>query len=155
MSAILKPVIELRPMVEADLPAVMAIETEIYAFPWTQGNFRDSLAAGYGCWNYVCDGRLTGYGVVMLAADEAHLLNLSIAAAVQSQGHGSALLQGLCAFSREHGARLFYLEVRPSNLVALRLYKRHGFERVGVRRDYYPAPHGREDALMLTLPLPR
>lgn len=155
MSAVLKSGIELRPMVEADLPAVMAIEAEIYAFPWTQGNFRDSLAAGYGCWNYVCDGRLTGYGVVMLAADEAHLLNLSVAATDQRQGHGSLLLQRLCAFSRERGARLLYLEVRPSNLVALRLYQRHGFERVGVRRDYYPALLGREDALILTLPLPR
>jgi [ribosomal protein S18]-alanine N-acetyltransferase len=155
MSAILKPVIELLPMVEADLPAVMAIETDIYAFPWTQGNFRDSLAAGYGCWTYVRDGGLIGYAVVMLAADEAHLLNLSIAAADQRQGHGRLLLKRLCELSQARGARLLYLEVRPSNLVALHLYKRHGFARVGIRRDYYPAPHGREDALILTLPLPQ
>ena len=80
MSAVLKPVIELRPMIGADLPVVMAIETEIYAFPWTLGNFRDSLAAGYDCSAYVRDGELIGYAVVMLASDEAHLLNLSIAA---------------------------------------------------------------------------
>lgn len=155
MSAILKPAIELRPMADADLPAVMAIETDIYAFPWTQGNFRDALAAGYDCWTYARDGGLIGYGVVMLAADEAHLLNLSIAAADQRQGHGSLLLQRLCDLSQARGARLLFLEVRPSNLVALRLYRRHGFERVGIRRDYYPAPHGREDALILTLPLQR
>jgi len=155
MSAVLKPAIELRPMAAADLPAVMAIENEIYAFPWTLGNFRDALAAGYSCWIYDCDGDPVGYGVVMFAADEAHLLNLSIAAAAQRQGHGGHLLQRLCELSHARGARLFFLEVRPSNLNALRLYERHGFERVGLRRDYYPAAHGREDALILTLTLPR
>jgi len=153
MSAVLEPVIELRPMVEADLPAVMAIETEIYAFPWTQGNFRDSIAAGYSCRAYVRDGELIGYGVVMLAADEAHLLNLSVAAAGQKQGHGSRLLQRLCELARRCGARLILLEVRPSNLAGQRLYERHGFQRVGLRRDYYPAPYGREDALIFSLPL--
>jgi [ribosomal protein S18]-alanine N-acetyltransferase len=153
MSAILKPVIELRLMAEADLPAVLAIENEIYAFPWTRGNFLDSLAAGYGCWTYVRDGELIGYAVVMLAADEAHLLNLSIAASRQGQGHGSMLLQRLCEFGRGQGARLIFLEVRPSNPAGLRLYERHGFQRVGLRRDYYPAPHGREDALILSLAL--
>jgi len=155
MSAVLKRAIELCPMVVSDLSAVMAIENEIYAFPWTQGNFRDALAAGYSCWNYVCDGELIGYGVVMFAADEAHLLNLSIAAAAQRQGHGALLLQRLYELSHACGARLFFLEVRPSNLNALRLYERHGFERVGLRRDYYPAAHGREDALILSLSLPR
>jgi ribosomal-protein-alanine N-acetyltransferase len=140
-------------MEESDLPAVMAIETGIYAFPWTQGNFCDSIAAGYGCWTYRHDGVLIGYAVVMLAAEEGHLLNLSIAADRQRQGHGSALLQQLCEFSRERGALRLFLEVRPSNLAGLSLYERHGFQRAGLRRDYYPAPHGREDALILSLPL--
>ncbi len=153
MSAVLKPVIELRAMVEADLPAVLAIENAIYAFPWTPGNFRDSLAAGYSCWAYVRDGALIGYAVVMLAADEAHLLNLSIAAARQRQGHGSQLLHRVCACARGSGARLVFLEVRPSNLAAIRLYQQHGFQRVGLRRDYYPDQGGREDALILSLPL--
>ncbi len=153
MSAVLKPVIELRAMVEADLPAVLAIENAIYAFPWTPGNFRDSLAAGYSCSAYVRDGELIGYAVVMLAADEAHLLNLSIAAAWQRQGHGSQLLHRVCACARGSGARLVFLEVRPSNLAALRLYQRHGFQRVGLRREYYPDQSGREDALILSLPL--
>lgn len=153
MSAVLKPVIELRPMTEADLPAVMAIEDAIYAFPWTPGNFRDSLAAGYACSSYVRDGELIGYAVVMLAADEAHLLNLSIAAGCQGQGYGSQLLQRLCEAARGQGARLIFLEVRPSNAAGLRLYERHGFQRVGLRREYYPAHGGREDALILGLPL--
>ena len=151
MSAVLKPEIELRPMTGADLPAVLAIEAAIYPFPWTQGNFRDSLAAGYSSWTYVRDGELSGYGVMMLAADEGHLLNLSIPAGCQRQGHGSELLRHLCEVARGQGARLIFLEVRPSNAAGLRLYARHGFERVGLRRDYYPAPHGREDALIFSL----
>jgi ribosomal-protein-alanine N-acetyltransferase len=153
MSAVLKPVIELRSMAEADLPAVMAIETGIYPFPWTQGNFRDSLAAGYSCWITVRDGELIGYAVLMQALDEAHLLNLSIAASCQRQGYGSLLLQRLCDNARAQGARLMVLEVRPSNAAGLRLYERHTFQRVGLRRDYYPALDGREDALVLSLPL--
>ncbi len=153
MSAVLKPLIELRPMVEADLPAVMAIENAIYAFPWTEGNFRDSLAAGYSCRAYVRDGELIGYAVVMLALDEAHLLNLSIAASCQRQGYGGLLLRHLCELARGRGARLIYLEVRPSNAAGLHLYERHGFRRVGLRRAYYPAQDGREDALILGLPL--
>jgi len=153
MSAVLKPVVDLRPMVEADLAAVMAIENAIYAFPWTPGNFRDSLAAGYGCWMYERDGELIGYAVMMHALDEAHLLNLSIVASVQRQGYGSLLLQQLCEFARAQGAKLFFLEVRPSNAAALGLYARHGFQHIGLRRDYYPAPAGREDALLLGLSL--
>lgn len=153
MSAVLKPALELRPMTEADLPAVIAIENAIYAFPWTLGNFRDSLAAHYACWVYLCDGELIGYAVLMQAADEAHLLNLSIAGACQRQGHGKCLLQLVCAAARKRGARLIFLEVRPSNAAALRLYEHHGFQLIGRRRDYYPAPVGREDALIYSLPL--
>ncbi len=153
MSAVLKPVLELRAMGEADLPAVMAIENAIYPFPWTQGNFRDSLAAGYRCRIYLRDGELIGYAVLMMAADEAHLLNLSIAAACQRQGYGSLLLRRLCEGARESGARLMFLEVRPSNIPALRLYERHGFRRLGLRRAYYPAQAGREDALVFGLTL--
>jgi [ribosomal protein S18]-alanine N-acetyltransferase len=153
MSAVLKHLTDLRPMAEIDLPVVMAIETAIYAFPWTQGNFRDSLAAGYDCWMYLRDGEPIGYAVLMRASDEAHLLNLSIAADWQRQGYGSLLLQQLCELARGRGARLFFLEVRPSNVAAVGLYERHAFQRIGLRRDYYPAPTGREDALIFGLQL--
>jgi ribosomal-protein-alanine N-acetyltransferase len=153
MSAVLKHLTELRPMAEIDLPVVMAIESAIYAYPWTQGNFRDSLAAGYDCWMYLRDGEPIGYAVLMRASDEAHLLNLSIAADRQRQGYGSLLLQQLCELARGCGARLFFLEVRPSNAAALGLYERHAFQRIGLRRDYYPAPSGREDALIFGLQL--
>lgn len=153
MSAVLKSGFELRPMAEADLPAVLEIENAIYDFPWTAGNFRDSLAAGYRCWLYLYDSVLIGYAVMMLAADEAHLLNLSIAAPQQRKGRGSLLLQRVCEAARASGARLIFLEVRPSNSAGVRLYQRHGFQRVGLRRDYYPAQAGREDALIYSLPL--
>jgi [ribosomal protein S18]-alanine N-acetyltransferase len=153
MSAVLKPVLELRPMAEADLPAVTAIEEAIYAFPWTQGNFRDSLAAGYSCWLYLRDGGLIGYAVLMPGPDEAHLLNLSIAADCQGQGYGGELLLRLCDIARAGGARRMFLEVRPSNTAGLRLYARHGFRHVGIRRGYYPAPGGREDAYIFSLQL--
>ncbi len=153
MSAVPNPLIELRPMVEADLAEVMAIENAIYPFPWTPGNFRDSLAAGYHCRSLTRDGGLIGYAVLMLALDQAHLLNLSIAATHQRQGCGSLLLDRLCELARAQGAHLMLLEVRPSNAAGLRLYARHGFQRAGLRRDYYPAQGGREDALILSLPL--
>jgi ribosomal-protein-alanine N-acetyltransferase len=153
MSAVLKPLAELRPLRETDLPAVMAIESALYPFPWTVGNFGDSLAAGYSCWACVLDGELIGYAVVMLAVDEAHLLNLSIAAAYQRRGYGSQSLRELCEVARGHGARLIFLEVRPSNPSGRRLYERHGFTQIGLRRDYYPARGGREDALILSLEL--
>ena len=153
MSAVLNPMIELRPMIGADLPAVLAIENAIYPFPWTPGNFSDSLAAGYSCWAFTREGELIGYAVMMLALDQAHLLNLSIAASWQRQGLGSLLLRRICELARAEGARLMVLEVRPSNAAGLRLYQRHAFQQIGLRREYYPAKDGREDALILSLTL--
>ena len=138
-------------MGESDLEPVIEIEQRIYAFPWTLGNFRDSLRAGYSCW--VCHGGegLMGYAVLMLAAGEAHLLNLTIDSPFQRQGHGSRLLRHLVSTARDYGAQVLFLEVRPSNAAGLELYARHGFRRIGVRRDYYPAQGGRENALVLAL----
>jgi len=140
-------------MSERDLDEVMAIERAIYAHPWTRGNFADSLRAGYECRVLRLGPELLGYFVLMVAAGEAHLLNLSIAAAHQRTGHGSALLGEAADLARKRGARSLFLEVRPSNRAAQALYTRFGFRKVAVRRGYYPAQVGREDALVLTLPL--
>jgi ribosomal-protein-alanine N-acetyltransferase len=150
MSAVLRPEPWIRPLGERDLEAVVAIEREIYEFPWTLGNFRDSLAAGYSCWVYHSAGGLIGYAVMMIGADEAHLLNLSIAAPLQRRGYGRRLLEHLVKVARSYGAHVMFLEVRPTNEAARRLYLAYGFEQVGVRRGYYPARDGREDALLLT-----
>ena len=153
MSALPRPGLRIRPLAERDLDAVVAIEQAIYEFPWSLGNFRDSLAAGYSCW--ACHGPegLVGYAVMMIGAGEAHLLNLSIAAACQRRGYGRQLLEHLMAVARSYGARVLLLEVRPSNAAGRALYAAYGFEQVGVRREYYPARDGREDALLLNYQL--
>ena len=153
MSAVLKNLPELGVMSDADLAEVVAIERAIYTHPWSEGNFADSLRAGYDCRTWRMRGELVGYFVVMSAADEAHLLNLSVAAAHQRRGHGAALLREATRIARSRGAHAIFLEVRPSNQAGQRLYTRFGFRKVGVRRDYYPAAAGREDALVLSLAL--
>ena len=153
MSAVLKDVPELAPMREADLAHVLAIESAIYTHPWTLGNFADSLRAGYDCFTWRVNGELVGYFILMAAAGEAHLLNLSVAARHQRQGHGTTLLRHAAAIARERGAHNMFLEVRPSNRAAQELYARFGFRKIAVRRDYYPAQSGREDALVFSLVL--
>jgi len=153
MSAVLKQPAYLEAMRDADLAEVMAIENALYTHPWTRGNFADSLRAGYECRTWRLEGELVGYFVLMAAAGEAHLLNLSIAARHQRSGHGRALLREAADLARRQGARTLFLEVRPSNLAAQALYTRFGFRRIAVRRGYYPAHAGREDALVLTLGL--
>jgi [ribosomal protein S18]-alanine N-acetyltransferase len=153
MSAVLKDVPRLEAMNDDDLDDVIAIENIIYTHPWTRGNFRDSLGAGYDCRTWRLEGELIGYFVLMAAAGEAHLLNLSIAARHQRSGHGSALLREALHLARRRGARSLFLEVRPSNAAAQALYARFGFRRIAVRRGYYPAHSGREDALVYTIAL--
>lgn len=153
MSAVLKDAPRLVRMQDADLAEVMVIESAIYSHPWTRGNFSDSLRAGYQCWTWRLGGELLGYFVLLMAAGEAHLLNLSVAGARQRAGHGSELLRKAMQMARDRGAKCIFLEVRPSNLAAKALYERFGFSEISVRPGYYPAHGGREDALVLTLAL--
>lgn len=136
-------------MTEADLDAVAAAERRIHPFPWTRGNFADSLAAGYGAWLATEDGRMTGYAVMMLALDEVHLLNITVLPELQRHGRGSALLNHLFRLARVQAATRMLLEVRPGNVSGIALYRRHGFVEIGRRRGYYPAPDGREDAIVM------
>ena len=140
-------------MTASDLDAVMAIEESIYEHPWTPGNFSDSLSAGYHCWIVECGGDIAGYTVVAVAAEEAHLLNLSIAGPMQRRGLGHELLSFVLKLARDYAARAIVLEVRPSNVAALALYAAAGFAEIGVRKGYYPAGEGREDAVVLALSL--
>ena len=153
MSAVLKDAAHFAPMREADLPAVLEIENAIYSHPWTRGNFLDSMRAGYQCRTLRSSGSLQGYFILAGAAGEAHLLNLSVAGSEQRRGHGSALLREAMRLCAEHGGRRLFLEVRPSNPGAQALYSSFGFQRIAVRRGYYPAQGGREDALVYTLTL--
>lgn len=141
----------MRAMIEADLPAILAVERVIYPFPWTEGNFRDSLLCGDRAWVWEDAGELVGYGVVNQVLDEAQILNISIAKDWQGQGRGRALLDFFCEDARQHGAVRMFLEVRPSNEAARALYDKAGFQIIGQRRGYYPATEGREDAIVMEL----
>ena len=143
----------LAPMTTAHLDAAMAIEAAAYAFPWTRGNFIDSLAAGYpACVLLGAQRQLLGYFVAMPGVDEMHLLNITVAPAEQGRGHARCMIGALIALCREHAARELWLEVRGSNERARAMYLRLGFTEVGVRKGYYPAPFGqREDAVVMSL----
>jgi ribosomal-protein-alanine N-acetyltransferase len=149
MSAQPETIRRFRPMTVADLDQVEVIERSVYTHPWTRGNFTDSIEAGYHCWILESRGSIAGYCVVMIAAGEAHLLNLSVAAELQRRGLGSELLGFVIGLAREHAAATVYLEVRASNSAGRALYARHGFAEIGMRRDYYPHAAGREDAVTM------
>lgn len=143
----------MRPMREADLDAVLAIERRAYAFPWTLGIFRDCLRAGYPAWVLEQEQgrelRIIGYGVLSVAADEAHVLNVCTAPEEQGRGHGRRLLRTLVHHAHARGAHRLFLEVRPSNPHAMALYHDEGFNEIGRRPRYYPSHHGREDAIVM------
>jgi ribosomal-protein-alanine N-acetyltransferase len=153
MSALLDNLPRYRRMTAGDLDTVVAIEREIYPHPWTRGNFSDSLNAGYHCWLMELAGEIVGYSVVMIAVGEAHLLNLSIAAAWQRRGLGREMLAFIITLARDFFARKIHLEVRPSNLAGRRLYAGAGFSEIATRRGYYPGQRGREDAVIMELEL--
>lgn len=149
MNAVLAPRLDFAPMVAADVAAVMETENRIYPFPWSAGNFADSLASGHSAWVCREGGVMVGYAVMMLVLDEAHLLNISVALERQRAGLGSRLLEFLFAEAKAHGATRMFLEVRPSNASGLGLYRRFGFAEIGRRRAYYPGHNGREDAIVM------
>lgn len=138
-----------RPMTEADVDAIFAAEQRIYPFPWTRGNFVDSIRSAYRVWVCEAAGELAGYAVVTLTLDEAQLLNISVLPECRRRGFGVALMDHLMADARHRGAKQLFLEVRPSNAAGLALYARFGFHRIGQRRGYYPAETGREDAIVM------
>jgi ribosomal-protein-alanine N-acetyltransferase len=141
--------IHFRPMGRADLEQVFAIETEAYEFPWSERIFQDCLRVGYSCWVIESWSGIHGYGIMAVALGECHLLNLCIDPRYQGHGLGRRLLRHLLDIARGHRAERAYLEVRPSNLPARRLYHREGFVEIGRRKGYYPAEGGREDAVVL------
>lgn len=150
MSAVLKPELVFRPMLEADLRVVHAIEQRAYDFPWTRNIFRDCLRSGYHC--VIAEtgaSAAMGYSIMSVAVGEAHVLNLCIAPEHQGAGAGAALLGHMMDQAVRLGAKTAFLEVRQSNWPARRLYMRMGFNEIGERRAYYPARRGREDAVVL------
>ena len=140
----------LRDMNITDVDKVLGIEQRVHAYPWTRGNFTDAHNSGYICKVYEAGGVMLGYAVLMPAVDEAHLLNISIAADHQRKGLGLKLLHQIMGIARGLNMRRVILEVRPSNSAALGLYRKAGFNELALRRSYYPAAaNRREDAMVM------
>jgi ribosomal-protein-alanine N-acetyltransferase len=151
MVAVACPRIEVRAMRREDLQAVSTLESASYDFPWSRGIFSDCLKAGHPCWVLLSDGEVAGYGILSVAAGEAHVLNLCIGQPWRGQGLGRHLLGRLLDVARWSGAERVFLEVRPSNPVAQQLYASVGFRQIGRRPRYYPSKEGREDAIVMAL----
>ncbi|MGK0298904.1 MAG: ribosomal-protein-alanine N-acetyltransferase [Gammaproteobacteria bacterium] len=151
MSAVIKTeLITIRPMTEEDLEEILLIENVVYDFPWNKTIFNDCLRVGYSCWvilNY--RNEIDAYGIMSVAAGECHILNLCVHPQTQGIGLGKKLLYKLLLVAKKHHADTAFLEVRPSNKIAITLYSNSGFNEVGMRRNYYPAKHGREDAIIM------
>ena len=143
------PQVDIRPMHELDVPVIVAIERAAYQFPWSEGIFRDCLRVGYVCRVVDVGGELAGYGIMSVGAGEAHILNVCIRDEYRCRGFARKILLFLLDRARTAGMYEAFLEVRPSNIAAARLYHSLGFEQVGVRRGYYQATVGREDAAVL------
>lgn len=144
--------IRIRTMTNHDLVSVMRIERQNYEFPWTEDIFKDCFKAGYHCFVCEAQGKVLGYCLMSMAVGEAHVLNVSVDAAEQGQGIGRKMMEHLIRTAKGKAETVF-LEVRPSNPVAITLYENLGFNEIGIRKNYYPAKNGREDAIMLALEL--
>jgi len=142
-------------MTKADLTAVVDNELHAYAFPWTRGIFEDCLRGEQDCRVACLGNEIIGHGIVSFGAGESHLLNVCIRRESQGSGYGRELVLHMIGRARRFGASVTFLEVRPSNLIAIRLYETIGFNEIGIRRDYYPAQSGHEDARVLVLDLDR
>ncbi|HBH39134.1 MAG TPA: ribosomal-protein-alanine N-acetyltransferase [Curvibacter sp.] len=155
MSAVLRPVeARLEPLGATRLEQVLQVEQRAYPHPWTRGNFLDALKSGYHARVLLAGEELLGYYVAMQGVDEVHLLNITVSPDYQRQGWGRVMLDALALWARSLGAQWLWLEVRVSNTRAIAIYEAHGYRRVGLRKNYYPAGQGqREDAVVMSLRL--
>ena len=139
----------IRPMVAGDIQQVLEHESQAYPFPWTEGIFRDCMRVGYHCYVMEMDSAVCGYSIFSVAVEECHILNICVGKDYRRCGLGNIFLNNVMRHSATMGARQIYLEVRPSNIGAIKLYEALEFKHLARRRDYYPAEDGREDALIL------
>ncbi|MFU8832171.1 MAG: ribosomal protein S18-alanine N-acetyltransferase [Wenzhouxiangella sp.] len=153
MAAVLEPTLFIRQMQKADLATVVSIEQQSYPFPWSRGIFSDCLQVGYRCHVLTDNETIIGYAVVSMAVDEAHLLNLCIRPDQRRRGLACVMLDHVVREVRIAGMDRLFLEVRPSNRAAVKLYRQYGFKVIGRRPDYYPGVDGREDARVMVLHL--
>jgi ribosomal-protein-alanine N-acetyltransferase len=143
-----------RPMTAGDLDQVMKLENSVYEFPWTERIFRDCIRVGYDCWLAFMEKKFVAHAVINIAAGESHMLNLSVSEIQQGKGIGKQFVQFMLSIADKRGAETMMLEVRPSNVQAINCYNSVGFNEIGCRKDYYPAPDGKEDALLFARQIP-
>ena len=143
-----------RRMTQDDIDCVMKVENEVYKFPWTEQIFSDCIRVGYLCWMASRTDTVVGHAVISITPGESHMLNLSIAKTYQGNGYGKQFIEFLIRIAGENQAETMLLEVRPSNIAAINCYNSSGFNEIGCRKDYYPAPDGREDALLFARHIP-
>lgn len=149
MTSISTQHLSLRPLEVSDIETIMEIELRAYPHPWTEGIFFDCMRVGYSCWAYQSQNTIIGYLILSLVLDEMHILNICIDPNYQKQGLGKLLLKKAEGIGQEKGAKEVFLEVRPSNKAALLLYQDFGYNQIGLRKNYYPAANGREDAIVM------
>ena len=137
-----------------DVDAVMLLENEVYQFPWTDRIFMDCIRVGYDCWLALLENRVVAHAVISVAAGESHILNLSVTEDHQGKGIGKQFIQFLLNIAYNKRAQIMMLEVRPSNVRAIKCYNSAGFNEIGSRKDYYPSPNGKEDALLFARQIP-
>jgi ribosomal-protein-alanine N-acetyltransferase len=143
-----------RQMTLDDVDAVMHLENQVYQFPWTDRIFKDCIRVGYDCWLAHLENTVVAYAVISVAAGESHMLNLSVTENHQGEGIGKKFIEFLLNIARNKRAQIMMLEVRPSNVRAIKCYNSAGFNEIGCRKDYYPAPNGKEDALLFAKQIP-
>jgi len=148
------PELTFRQMALEDISAVIQLENEVYQFPWTDRIFKDCIRVGYDCWLAHLENTVVAHAVISIAAGESHILNLSVTRNHQGKGIGKQFIQFLLNIARNKRAQIMMLEVRPSNIRAINCYSSAGFNEIGCRKDYYPAPNGKEDALLFAKQIP-
>jgi len=148
------PDLTFRQMALEDICAVIQLENEVYQFPWTDRIFKDCIRVGYDCWLAHLGNTVVAHAVISIAAGESHILNLSVTRNHQGKGIGKQFIQFLLNIARNKRAQIMMLEVRPSNIRAINCYSSAGFNEIGCRKDYYPAPNGKEDALLFAKQIP-
>jgi len=150
----IEPELTFRQMALEDISDVIQLENEVYQFPWTDRIFKDCIRVGYDCWLAHLGNTVVAHAVISIAAGESHILNLSVTRNHQGKGIGKQFIQFLLNIARNKRAQIMMLEVRPSNIRAINCYSSAGFNEIGCRKDYYPAPNGKEDALLFAKQIP-
>jgi len=142
-----------RKLLDSDIDTVMQLEVDLHPYPWTKGIFLDCIKTGYLCYCCEINQQIIAYGIVSYGAGESHILNISVAKAFQGKGYGKQLIHYLMQQAKTKNADMMLLEVRGSNKNAIALYESQGFNEIGIRKGYYPAPNGKEDAIMYAIQL--